>query len=101
MRRRALVGVVLLMDVRHPASALDRQFFDWSERRGLPCHILLTKCDKLARSRGLEALRGVQRELAPAGSDRSAQLFSATKKLGLDTLVEVLDRWFEWPLGKR
>jgi GTP-binding protein len=95
-QRRALVGLVLLMDVRHPATELDCQLLDWSEQRGLPCHILLTKCDKVGRGRGMETLRKVQQTHARADRGHSIQLFSATKKVGLDQLAEVLDVWFGW-----
>lgn len=96
VQRRALAGLILVMDVRHPATELDCQLLDWNEQRGLPCHMLLTKCDKVGRGRGIETLRKIQREHAGSGRGRSAQLFSATKKVGLDELVKVLDAWFEW-----
>jgi len=95
-RRRALVGLILLMDVRHPATPLDCQLLELSEQRALPCHILLTKCDKLGRGQALQCLRKIQQTHGQAELGRSVQLFSATKKLGLEDLVAVLDAWFEW-----
>ena len=45
--RQSLVGVVVIMDIRHPAKDLDRQMLDYAAVRGLPVLALLTKADKL------------------------------------------------------
>ena len=47
--REALVGMVLLMDVRHPFKEFDRAMLSWAKRSHLPVHVLLTKTDKLSR----------------------------------------------------
>ena len=45
---RALRGLILVMDARHPLTPLDRQMLDWFAPTR-PVHILLTKADKLSR----------------------------------------------------
>jgi len=49
-RRRLLRGVVLVMDIRHPLRPFDQQMLAWCSASGVPCHVLLTKADKLKPS---------------------------------------------------
>ena len=55
--RRALRGLFLVMDIRHPLTPLDRQMLDWLAPTGAPVQVLLTKADKLTR-------QAAQRQLA-------------------------------------
>ena len=93
--RKCLRGVVLVMDIRHPMKDYDRQMLNWCEASGIPCHILLTKADKLKRGPAQSALLKLRREL-PEGA--SAQVFSSSKKTGLDELVNKLCIWYEYDL---
>lgn len=92
--RASLVGLVLLMDIRHPLQDIDRLLIRWAAAAGLPVHAVLTKADKLKRGPALNALQGVRRELA-ATPGASAQCFSALKRTGVDELARVLDEWFD------
>lgn len=92
-RRLSLAGLMLVMDVRHPLTSLDRQMLDWCAARPLPVHVLLTKADKLGRGAAMSTLQQVRRELATLPLPASAQLFSAAKGTGLEEAVSVLDRW--------
>lgn len=94
-RRRSLCGLFLIMDIRHPLTAFDRQMLDWFLPTGLPVHVLLNKADKLSRGRGLATLAAVRRELP---EQVSAQTFSALKEDGVDEAREVLDEWLKAPL---
>lgn len=89
--RESLRGVVLVMDIRHPMREFDTQMLEWCGATGLPCHILLTKSDKLSRGAAKSALLGVKRAL-PDWAD--AQLFSAKDALGRDELIAVLNDWY-------
>jgi len=90
-QRRALRGVVLLMDARRPLTDLDLQLLDWLEPTGCPVHVLLTKADKLNRSDIAQALRQVSDALA--GSPHSVQLFSALKRMGVEQADDKLLEW--------
>jgi GTP-binding protein len=92
-RRRALRGLVVLMDVRHPLTPLDRQLLAWVEPRALPVHLVLTKADKLGRGKALAALRAVERETEPWPQEVSVQLLSVPERQGIGTLSERLDHW--------
>ncbi|NNC54883.1 MAG: YihA family ribosome biogenesis GTP-binding protein, partial [Pseudomonadales bacterium] len=81
--RKALSLLVLLVDCRHELQPYDRMMLDWVDRCQLPCHVLLTKADKLSRNKARQALFALQRELADI-QHSSAQLFSAHSGEGLD-----------------
>lgn len=88
--RQALAGLVLVMDSRHPMKPFDQQMIDFAFRRGLPCHVLLTKADKLTRSAQAQTLAQVRKTL---GGIASVQLFSAPDKLGVDEARAVISGW--------
>lgn len=89
-RREALVGLVVVMDIRHPLREFDRLMLDYGSARGLGCHCLLTKADKLPRGQQSKTLLEVQRAL---GGFASAQLFSAESKQGVDEARSLLAQW--------
>ncbi|RMG51354.1 MAG: YihA family ribosome biogenesis GTP-binding protein [Gammaproteobacteria bacterium] len=95
--RRTLRGVMLMMDIRHPLKDLDRQMIHWCEEAGVPVHILLTKADKLKHGAAKKSLMQVQKALAEEGSQASVQLFSATRRTGVDQAWQQLDRWLLGP----
>jgi len=91
--RKCLRGVVLVMDIRHPMREFDQQMLSWCESSGIPCHILLTKADKLKRGPAQSTLLKVRRELPAIAS---VQVFSSSKKEGLGELVDKLSDWYEY-----
>ena len=93
-QRKSLRGLILLMDIRHPLTDFDQQMLNWCQHRQMPVHILLTKADKLKRGAGLNTLMQVKRSLSDH-QNVSLQLFSSTKKIGLDEARDVLDNWLE------
>jgi GTP-binding protein len=92
-QRRCLRGLILLMDVRHPLQAFDRQILDWALAAEMPVHILLTKADKLKKGPATSTLLKLRAELEPHRGLVSAQLFSALKHSGHEQLLAVLDEW--------
>ena len=91
--RSCLKGVVLVMDIRHPMREFDQQMLDWCAASETPCHILLTKADKLKRGPAQSTLLKLRRDLP---SIASVQVFSSSKKTGLDELVDKLSVWYEY-----
>lgn len=55
-QRKCLRGVVLVMDIRHPMKPFDEQMLAWCSASGVPCHVLLTKADKLKRGQAATTL---------------------------------------------
>ena len=95
-RRRSLVGVVLVLDVRRGLTDLDWRLIELLHPTGAALHALLTKADKLGRGEATRTLETVRRALEDAGIEASLQLFSATRQQGLDDVHGLLDEWFDW-----
>ena len=95
--RKQLIGLVLIMDVRHPMKPLDIQMLDFFALTGRPVHILLSKADKLSKNEQIKTLAAVQKALKPFAERQSVsvQLFSSLKKQGTDEVNEVVAGWFE------
>lgn len=90
--REALVGMVLIMDARHPLTPLDRQMLDWFVPTGKPVHILLSKADKLSNSEKALTLKRVRQELA-GHAGISVQLFSSLSRLGAEEAAACIEGW--------
>ena len=91
--RECLRGVVLVMDIRHPMKPYDEQMLAWCVAAGLPCHILMTKADKLKRGPAQAALLKLRKSL-PEGA--SAQTFSSLKRDGLHEWLAVMKGWYDY-----
>ncbi|PNS08938.1 ribosome biogenesis GTP-binding protein YihA/YsxC [Solilutibacter silvestris] len=92
--RRALAGLVVVMDIRHPLREYDLQMLGYAVRRGLPAHALLTKADKLSRGAAGNTLQAVRKQLAAEfGDSVTAQVFSGESKQGVDEARAVIARW--------
>ena len=91
--RAELAGLVLIMDIRHPPTPLDRQMLNWFGPTGRPIHILLTKADKLSKSQAGAALREVRKALQEAYPQCSVQLFSSLKKTGAEEAGAIIANW--------
>lgn len=98
--RTSLVGLVAIMDIRHPLTPLDRQLLDWFLPAGKPIHILLTKADKLSRQQAAKQLAQVRREVAGEGLV-TAQVFSSLSRAGVEEAVSLLGRWLDLGLEKK
>ncbi|HEU0196911.1 MAG TPA: ribosome biogenesis GTP-binding protein YihA/YsxC [Nevskiaceae bacterium] len=97
--RRNLVGLILLMDIRHPLQPLDLQMLDWAAAHGRPVHILLTKADKLSRGNAGNVLQGLRGDLKTRADEplATAQLFSAPASLGTEDARAIIHGWFTTP----
>lgn len=91
-RRRALSGLVIVMDIRHPLKEGDLQLMDFAAANGLRVHLVLTKADKLGHGKKFESLRRVR---AAVGSTASVQVFSALTGEGLEELERIMEAWLE------
>ena len=90
--REPLLGMVLIMDARHPLTPLDLRMLDWFTPTGKPVHILLSKADKLSNNERLMTLRRVSQELGPYPTV-TVQLFSSLSRLGADEASQVVENW--------
>ncbi len=96
-KRECLLGLVVLMDIRHPLKDLDMQMIEWAVTMQVPVMVLLTKADKLASGARKSQLAKVRQELATLGGDVQIEYFSTLKKIGIDQLEQKLNLWFNQP----
>lgn len=92
-KRPNLVGLVLIMDCRHPLKDRDKAMIGWFAPSGRPIHVLLTKSDKLSRNDGAATLASVRKALAEYGDQITVQLFSSLKKTGVEEVERVVGAW--------
>ena len=88
-QRQSLTGLIVVVDIRRSLGDFDWQMIDWAGQIGCAAHILLTKSDKLKRGASISTLNQVRREV---GESVTVQLFSATKRVGVDEARNALDR---------
>jgi len=88
--RRALAGIIIVMDVRHPLKPGDVDLANWAASQDLPLHLVLTKADKLGRGKQNEALMKVRKAV---DESVGVQLFSAVTGQGLDQLEAIMADW--------
>jgi len=102
--RRALHGVVLMIDSRLGFTELDRRLLALIAPRVATGEVrllaVLTKCDKLNRREADAALAGAQQvlgEVATENAEIGVVLFSALSRRGLDDVATTLRGWIEPP----
>lgn len=92
LRREALRGLVIVVDIRRGISDLDQALIDMVGD-SLPLHILLTKSDKLSRS-AIRRARDLAQKSLP-GSRHGVSTLSTLNRDGLDELERVCRGWLE------
>ena len=97
--RSQLKAMVLIVDSRRGVTDLDRNMLEWFCPTGKPVHLLITKCDKLNLSEKALVMKAVRDELKSLNDQHahfgelSAQLFSSTKRIGLEQADELVCKW--------
>jgi GTP-binding protein len=93
--RRALRGIVVMMDSRHPFTDLDIQLLEWVQQSPKPVHMLLTKADKLNRQECNRLLQQARDRLAAMPGLHTVQLFSGASKLGVEEARAKVMQWLQ------
>ena len=86
-KRAALTDLILIMDMRHPFQNKDLEFLSLCNSLNLPIHLVLTKADKLNNKETQNTLKFVSKKMADYPAIVDSLVFSATKKIGLETLL--------------
>lgn len=92
--RKSLIGVVVVMDIRHPLKEFDRQFLHWADQSGLFSHVLLNKADKLKSGKRKATLMEVKRDMLKISRTSTVQTFSGLRREGVAELSQMLTSWF-------
>ena len=90
LERRALRGLVIVVDIRRGITELDGALIDMMND-SLPLHILLTKADKLSRAAVQKAEAQAQAQLA--SPMHSVSSLSTLNRRGLDRLENKCRQW--------
>ena len=86
-KRAALSDLILIMDMRHPFQKKDLEFLSLCESLNLPIHLVLTKADKLNNKETQKTLKIILEKMNDYPAIVDSLVFSATKKIGLETLL--------------
>ncbi len=92
--RKALKGLVIIMDSRHPMRTLDTDLLNWYRPTNKPVHVLLTKSDKLTRNEQAKVLRDVKQQLIEGQYNATVQLFSSLKRTGVPEAEVAIGKLF-------
>lgn len=93
LKRRQLVCLFVLIDIRHEQQKIDRQFVDWLGEHGVPFAIIFTKADKLSGGRArtnalawMNKLKDTWETLPPYF------ITSAESKTGRDEVLDYIEK---------
>lgn len=87
--REGISLVVLLVDIRHPLQPADRQMLDWVTYYAIPYVLVLTKADKLSKSRQQQSKKSISEEVATWGRPPVFSV-SAENRQGIEELLKTL-----------
>ena len=87
-KRISLTDLILIMDMRHPFQQKDLEFLSLCDSLRLPIHLVLTKADKLNNKETQISLKVISENMAFYPFIVDSMVFSATKKIGLETLLD-------------
>jgi len=83
--RGNLLGLILLVDIRRDPEKEELELVDWLESHEMPYLLVLTKCDKLSKTKQLKRYAAICSQM-----DREKDhviLFSSKTKKGRDTIL--------------
>ncbi len=88
--RKTLKGVVLIMDIRREQGRQELDFIDWLEYYSIPSILILTKTDKLSKTKQIKQRLLIEKDLGEDNND--LVLFSAKSRRGKDDVWDAVDR---------
>jgi len=91
-KRKALNGLVLLVDIRRSLGEHDLQMIEYANHLDLDVFVALTKSDKLNKNGAKNTLFAVRKLLKEAHTNVQVELFSSLKKEGIEQLHNWLDK---------
>ena len=92
--RQSLLGLVLLIDIRRDPEKEELDMIDWLESHEMPYLVILTKSDKLSKTKQQKRLLSICSQLNR--EKNSVILFSARTNKGRDTILEEIENLIEW-----
>tara|TARA_B100002049_G_C15975426_1_gene330619 strand:+ start:40 stop:648 length:609 start_codon:yes stop_codon:yes gene_type:complete len=93
--RQSLVGLLIIMDIRHIFQNKDLELINWSNANNMPVKILLNKADKISRNKSMLIRKESIKILNQLGSGSEIQIFSNRLGIGIKELRVTLSNWLE------
>nr|WP_320015927.1 ribosome biogenesis GTP-binding protein YihA/YsxC [uncultured Desulfobacter sp.] len=92
--RKNLLGLILLMDIRRDPGKEELDMVRWLETKQMPCLLVLTKADKLSKTKQLKQLDAA---CTAFNRDRDGiVLFSAKTRQGRQTIWDEIHNLIDW-----
>ena len=88
--RKTLKGVVLIMDIRRIPAQEELNFIEWLDQCGLPGILILTKMDKLSKTKQAKQQHSIAETLDVTKDDLI--LFSAKSRQGKDSVWKAIEK---------
>ena len=93
-QRQNLLGLVLLIDIRRDPGKEELDMVDWLESHEMPYLVILTKSDKLSKTKQQKRLLSICSQMNREKD--SVILFSAKTKKGRDTVLGEIENLIDW-----
>lgn len=84
--RPNLVGIIQLIDLRHPPTEDDVMMYEWLKHLGVPFILVATKADKISKGQHLRHKKIIREKLLINNED--IQLFSSETKIGREEVLK-------------
>ena len=84
--RPNLVGIIQLIDLRHPPTEDDVMMYEWLKHLGVPFILVATKADKLSKGQHLRHKKIIREKLLINNAD--IHLFSSETKIGREEVLK-------------
>ena len=92
--RKNLYGLILLIDIRRDPKQEEFDLINWLETHKMPFLVILTKSDKLSKTKQNKRLLSICSKLQR--EENGVILFSTKTKKGRDTILEEIENLTEW-----
>ena len=92
--RKNLLGLILLIDIRRDPKKEEFDLMDWLEAHKMPYLVILTKSDKLSKTKQQKRLLSICSQLNR--EENGVIPFSTRTRMGRDTILDEIDNLTEW-----
>ncbi len=93
-KRKNLVGILQLVDIRHAPSKEDMMMHEWIQYDGIPALLVMTKADKLSKNQRVKPVRQIKEKLK-LKKEQKAVAFSKMSEEGKEEIIEWLSSFLE------
>ncbi|GGG27691.1 putative GTP-binding protein EngB [Lysinibacillus alkalisoli] len=89
--RETLRAVLLIIDLRHDPTADDKMMYDFLKHYNIPCVVIATKADKIAKGKWERHKSNVKKQLDMVKGDPII-VFSSEKSLGVEQAWQEIEK---------